>query len=82
MATSERKGRKYKLLAVYYNLTYQSIGTNSLSPQKMSREPFLQWIHLVIPFTPLMQDHINNLVMLAYILCRGRDDIIHDFAEE
>jgi hypothetical protein len=48
----------------------------------MTREAFLQWIHLVIPFTSLMQDHIDDLVVFADIFGGCRHDLIHDLAEQ
>jgi hypothetical protein len=57
-------------------------GANSLSPQKMGRESFLQRIHLVIPLASLVQNHIDNLIVLADILGRRGHDFVHDITKE
>jgi hypothetical protein len=52
-----------------------------LSPQEVLREPILRTLNLFISFTPLVQNHVYNLIVLADVLGRGRHKIIHDFAE-
>lgn len=52
-----------------------------LSPEEMAGKTILEGIHLVIPFTPLVQNNIDNLVVLADVFCGSRHYPVNHLAE-
>ena len=48
----------------------------------MDRETFLHSLGLLVPFSALMHDDIDNLILLADIFRRNGHEFIHHFVEQ
>lgn len=42
----------------------------------------LRALHHFVPFPPLMQNNINDLVLFGYIFCRVRHQLVDNLAEQ
>jgi hypothetical protein len=81
MATSDRRGWRYKLLKRELVRCPIYGSGNLLSPQEMVGKAFLYSLSLFVPFSPLMENNINNLVVLSYVLGWRRHKLVDSFTE-
>lgn len=52
-----------------------------LATQKVIWKPILHAIYLLVPLAALVQYHVDDFVMLAYIFCGLWHKFVDDFAE-
>ena len=61
---------------------FRDVEAYVLSSEEMVREALLQPFNAFVAFSPLVKDHVNDLVVFADVFCGHGHELVDDLGEE